>query len=120
MSLSISVYSLDPTTGKEAQEIVLPAGEDLAGFETWRTEVYGSEKARTVGVRRLASLRSGNVDAAGPAIEEIKRETMVLLEHATEIAKVLEKDCGKLKARFSNISKACDLAIEHQGKLRIW
>jgi len=89
MSLTVSAYKRDPMTGDIADLLVAPTSprNDLAGFETWRQQVYGSSIAQTLGLTLLASLaRNEDVYADGADLDRLKSETDALLENVRAIA----------------------------------
>ena len=119
MSLSISILKAN-VKDNGYDEIELPKGRDLAGGERWRTEVYGSELLRGLGLEALPELAAGDISAFGEELLTIKKEANLLLENISEISTSLGIEEEKLRFRIKNISDACDQASARGAELRIW
>lgn len=52
----------------------------IAGPEVWRTEVYGSTEARTLGLTLLPSLSHTNIDVQGAELDRLAWEIETLID----------------------------------------
>ena len=64
---------MDELTSKLLDEIPLPQGEHLAGFEQWRNSVYGSPESAKLGLSLLCSLKDQGVLALGSDVTTLKK-----------------------------------------------
>ena len=81
MSLLVYVVVLD-AAGEEAE-----IGESLpAGFESWRTEVWGSQRVRALGAEFFPRLASGNPVSIRPdEVAQFRLECQLLRENLNAI-----------------------------------
>jgi len=119
MSLTISVHEIDKSSGEISADIVLPEGADLAGFERWRENLYGSTRAVSLGLILLPTLRLRDIQVAGPDLIKLKKEAECIAEHAALFAPDTGCEEGTIRARAQNIGHACDLAAAHGGMVWI-
>jgi hypothetical protein len=111
MSLSISVHLIDEASGGIGNEIPLPLGGDLAGFEVWRMHLYGSDDAVRLGLTLLPTLCREDIQVTGEDIEKLKREAQCIADHAALFASRIGVEESAIRFRAENISRACDLAL---------
>ena len=60
MSLTVNVYTAD-AAGRQTVIDGPPGTPDAAGFESWRTEVWGSAQVRAPGAELLPQLATGDL-----------------------------------------------------------
>ena len=53
--------------------------EELAGFESYRKKLYGSQAAVSLGLRLLPSLATQDLYAEGPQLERLRGEAELVL-----------------------------------------
>jgi hypothetical protein len=112
MSLSISVHRVDQESGDLAEEIPLSPGGDLAGFESWRSTVYGADEAVRLGLVILPSLRENpEIHIRGDDLKKLKAEADLIATEAMIFAGRAACDEGTIRSRAKNISRACDVAL---------
>lgn len=119
MSLSISVHLVDEASGGIGTEIPLPPGGDLAGFEVWRREVYGSDDALRLGLILLPILREDDIRASGDDLKRLKWEAECVADHAQMLAASIGLEEGAIRLRAENIARACDLALSRNAMVWI-
>ncbi|WP_067590787.1 hypothetical protein [Nocardia terpenica] len=84
MSLTVHVFTL-----QDGETSFLDAGEgwmDLAGFESWRTEVWGNAAVRELGARFFPVLAEGDLWVYPDKVLEFARECASLSDNLSTIA----------------------------------
>ncbi|WP_116246235.1 hypothetical protein [Nocardiopsis sp. FIRDI 009] len=85
MSLSVHVFALGPDGVRRVLDV--PEGcSDLAGFERWRTEVWGSEVVRALGARFFPTLADADLWVEPDQVPAFLRECALLRENRGRIA----------------------------------
>ena len=96
MSLSVTVFQRNATG-----EMVIADDSRGAGFESWRTRVWGSEPVKKLveTVRRpkpsrvlLPSLAFSNLEVEGEELDQLEREIDLLLQHVPALVTELHGD----------------------------
>ena len=124
MSLDVSVYRLHPDGS--ATEVPLDERDGnphLAGFESWRRQVWGSAIVCSWGCHVLPSLATGDVYASGDGLEELAREVALLERRLDELAVAVGVEWDVLAYRLGNIRRAVALALDElRGtvEVRVW
>ena len=119
MSLSVHAYILDEND-KMVYYDTRDSSETLAGFEVYRTEVYGSELAERLGFKVLPTLASGDIYAQGQEVNQLKAEAEIIMREALAFAEQFKNDAETIKYRADNIRKACIRARKMQGRVVVW
>jgi hypothetical protein len=140
MSLLVYVVATD-ASGEESQ-----LGDSLAaGFESWRTEVWGSPSVRSLGADYFPRLASGNPVTIKPhEVAPFQRECVLLRENLDAICADVDLSAqhglsvdvatGQLTAasasrdafrqlvslHLANIEDAAQHAAQAGGEVRIW
>jgi len=112
MSLIVYAYRRDPETGKMLDlEVapVLPCNE-LAGFESWRHEVWGASVVRDLGLKLIPSLANEDLYAEGSDLDQLDTELERLIENLSTVAATTNIDAGSLRFRIDNMREAVRLA----------
>jgi hypothetical protein len=94
--------------------------EKLAGFESYRQQLYGSQAARGLGLRLLPTLDGGNVYAEGAVVEQLRDEAELALAHIELFVIEAEATADSLRPRFENIIAAARRAVAVGGGVVIW
>jgi hypothetical protein len=107
---------------------------DLAGFESWRHEVYGSPLAVELGLTLLPTLREQDIHAEGDELDLLEREALLLHEHAERLAAAIGMHIASpagirvaspaevaesIRYRLGNVLEAVALAREASGGVYI-
>ncbi|MCN9242663.1 hypothetical protein NGF19_17990 [Streptomyces sp. RY43-2] len=126
MSLCVDVY----VVGEDDQMRVLdvPASaSDLAGFESWRTTVWGSDAVRALGARFFPALATGELVTVAPdEVDEFLGECALIrrnLEHVTPAADSTQSHAThvqQISQRLKNIEDAAERAKAVAGGVLIW
>ena len=119
MSLSVDVYTTDDN-GEMVLHDPKDYSETLAGFESYRTEVYGSELAMRLRFKVLPTLASTDIYAKGQEVNKLKTEAEIMMREASAFAEYVKEDADGIKQRADNIRKACIRARKMQGNVVIW
>ena len=85
--MSLLVYVVTDASGQESQQ-----GESLAaGFESWRTEVWGSRQVRALGGELFQRLTSGNpVRIQAHEVARFQHECALVREHLDTICDAVD------------------------------
>jgi len=140
VSLLVYVVVLD-AVGEEAE-----LGEPLAaGFESWRTEVWGSDQVRALGAELFPRLASGNpVIIARDEVAQLQHECSLLRENLKRICDGVDRSrqdglavdmtSGQVvrpaaseevfrelvSVHLANIEDAAQRAAQLDGEVRFW
>jgi hypothetical protein len=130
VSLRVSVFQCDGDGGRRA--IVLGPGRDLAGFEVWRTNVWGSRHVRRLGLRILPELDRRDLRVRGEELDALAAEVDLLTQHLMRLVPLMVADGDvvsnadpheTVRTRLDNIAHAIEVARAlpaNAGELVIW
>ncbi|MFE4873836.1 hypothetical protein [Streptomyces sp. NPDC056682] len=125
MSLSVDVFVVG--TDGELQILDVPEGaSDLAGFERWRTTVWGSDTVGSLGARFFPQLSSDDLKVEPSEVSAFLQECALLRKHLEDIAtrtvrpRTLEEHRHALSRRLANIENAANRAQSIGGGVLIW
>jgi hypothetical protein len=125
MSLSVDVF----VVGEDGQVDVLgvPEGSsDLAGFERWRTSVWGSEAVRSLGASFFPILASGDVKVLPDQVMDFLTECVLIRSNLevvaprTDPSKTHAEYVWQISERLRNIEDAAERARGVAGGVLIW
>ncbi len=99
----------------------------VAGPEVWRTQVYGSQEARSLGLTLLPSLSQGDIDVQGEELERLGEEINILIQNVALFAETpppilvpsLKEESDGMLFCFINIANAVTEAKELNGGVKI-
>lgn len=114
MSLTVEPYVRD-SGGIAVQREGGSQSQKLAGFESWRCEVWGSDAALALGLSLLPTLRSSDVYAEGDDLTRLENELGTLLEHVESVASQTRKAPELIRENAQNILTAISRARELGG-----
>ena len=142
MSLTVSVYVRDGS-GKSLEDEAL--GSLAAGFENWRTQVWGSPAARALGAEYFPRLAGADLRVGAGEMTAFLRECALLREHLGAISAgaaltgqdgvAVNTEAGsatvvaassreafreQVSLRLANIEAAARRALEVGGEVIIW
>lgn len=119
MSLLVNAYTRDP---EGRITIINPAEhwQELAGFESYRQQLYGSRAARALGLLLLPTLDGGDIYAEGAEVKRLRAEAELALAHVESFVAEAEATVESLRPRFENIIAAARRAAEVGGGVVIW
>ncbi|MFI6060100.1 hypothetical protein [Streptomyces sp. NPDC051286] len=115
--------------GADGKRQVLDVPEecsDLAGFESWRTTVWGSEVVRSLGAQFFPVLADTDLQVEAGQVPEFRRECAVLRKNLEEIVaggspvRTAEELRRQISERLANIEDAARRAEEMGGGVLIW
>ncbi|MEV6758623.1 hypothetical protein [Streptomyces sp. NPDC051214] len=120
MSLSVDVFVVG--ADGEMQVLDVPEGcSDLAGFESWRTRVWGSQVVRSLGARFLPVLAGADLRVETSEVPAFLRECALLRDHLEDIVigtnpvRTVEEHRHAISARLANIEDAARRAERVDG-----
>ena len=119
MSLLVNVYTRAPDGKMVVVDPAEPADE-LAGFESYRRQLYGSEAARALGLRLLPTLDGDNLYAEGADLDRLRAEAETALANIERFKAETQATAEGLRPRFENIIAATRRAAELGGGVVIW
>jgi hypothetical protein len=125
VSLLVHVFVLD-ADGKQCL-LDTPAGcSDLAGWESWRTEVWGSAIVRQLGGRFLPVLDGGDLVVAADQVPDFLQECMTVranldLFPADPISgRSAQQQRDEISVRLANLQVAGGRALGARGGVIVW
>ncbi|MCH0541589.1 hypothetical protein I3F58_18885 [Streptomyces sp. MUM 203J] len=109
------------------QVLDVPRGcSDLAGFESWRTRVWGSGAVRSLGARFFPVLADGDLRVEADQVPLFVDECALLRENLEKIVadsgavRTVEEHRHALSERLANVEDAARRAQEMAGGVLIW
>ncbi|MEU9170136.1 hypothetical protein AB0D34_20390 [Streptomyces sp. NPDC048420] len=125
MSLAVDVFVRAPDGTRRVLDV--PEGcQDAAGFESWRTTVWGSEPVRSLGARFFPALADGDLEVEAGQVHEFLREIALLRAHldplaySTEHPRTIEEHRQQIGERLRIIEEAALRALLAGGGVLIW
>ena len=119
MGMRVSVYKTNVETGK--WEILnSEVGDALVGSEATRTELWGTEVIRSLGLKLLPTLAYADLEVAGHQILDLEVEVNAVQDNVALIASHVPLDEYSILAITRNILKAIDRAKKVEGGVVIW
>jgi hypothetical protein len=131
MSLSVDVYVPTAQGGIEVLDVP-PECSDAAGWERWRTEVWGSEAVRSLGARFFPRLATEDLTVAPDEVSDFLAECDLVRAHLARIADHMRSEAGTrsrksqaehaedVRRRLDNIVDAARRALGVRGGVIIW
>ncbi|MFF3951777.1 hypothetical protein ACFYY1_01075 [Streptomyces sp. NPDC001890] len=95
-------------------------GSDMAGFESSRTRLWGSEHARAVGARFLPRLAADDLYVQPEEVEDFLAECELLRGHTAELGAHSGYGEKYVAARLANITRAALRARPVGGGVLVW
>jgi hypothetical protein len=90
VSLAVRTFVID-MSGKRTHLPEPPDASELAGFENWRTEVWGSAAVRALGATIFPQLAVRDLQVMpGRQLNEFRRECRLLRAHLDEIVAAVD------------------------------
>jgi hypothetical protein len=116
MTLLVTTFRVDPKTGGYTED-PLPeeSGWHMAGFEAWRTLVWGSEAAKKRGARFLPQLAEGNLSVYPEDLPAFAEECRRLLEDVEAFAHEVGMSSEVVAWRLQNFLRAVERAAPEVG-----
>ncbi|MFE3864975.1 hypothetical protein ACFXPT_31710 [Streptomyces goshikiensis] len=125
MSLSVDVF----VVGEHGQVNVLDVPEgssDLAGFERWRTSVWGNETVRSLGASFFPVLAGDDLKVLPDQVREfltecaLIRSNLEVVAPRTDPSKTHAEYVRQIAERLRNIEDAAERARGVAGGVLIW
>ncbi|MFG3140812.1 hypothetical protein ACGFZA_31980 [Streptomyces sp. NPDC048211] len=95
-------------------------GLTLAGFESSRTKVWGSQPVCDLGARFLPRLATGNLCVDPEDVEDFLAECDILLPRASALDAHAGYRDGYVAERLANIRAAAVRALDVGGGVLVW
>jgi hypothetical protein len=125
MTLSVHVFRLDDDGEMTLLDPPSP-GSELAGFESFRTGVWGSEVVRELGARFLPALADGELVVAPGDVMEFLEECALLRANLDTVARATApgyphaRHVEVVSTRVANLEAAARRALAVSGGVVIW
>ena len=119
MSLSVYTYQIDQDTGEYKGSI---GDGQMAGGESWRSEVYGSTAAKSLGLKILPTLNEPDTAfwQGQEMLDCLESEAVTLLENLVFVAEQSAYEAESIRYNVQNILDAVLKAKEINGGVVIW
>jgi hypothetical protein len=114
MTLVVSVYVRDSSGSIDFIEPDSPS-EELAGFESYRQTLYGSQVAVSLGFKLLPRLATEDLYAEGSDLEQLRDEAELAIANIGLFEAESGASAEHLRARFENIICAVQRASRIGG-----
>ncbi|MFM9371825.1 hypothetical protein [Streptomyces sp. Da 82-17] len=119
MSLLVHTFVRDAADGFVLLED--PAhGKTLAGFETTRTRLWGSDAIRALGARFFPRLDGDDLYVEPPDVDAFLAECEALRPHLADLARQGGYETDYVGRRFDNIVAAAHRAKSVGGGVLVW
>ncbi|WP_318206510.1 MULTISPECIES: hypothetical protein [unclassified Streptomyces] len=125
MSLSVDVFLVGANGERQVQDV--PEGcNDAAGFESWRTRVWGSPVVRSLGARFFPVLAEGDLFVEPENVPAFQSECRLLRENletivaGTEPVRTVEEHRHTITVRLAIVEDAAVRARAVGGGVVIW
>jgi hypothetical protein len=124
MTLTVDVYVGD-ADGTMLKVLATPeGGSDLAGFESWRTKVWGSQAVRSLGARFFPQLAESDLYVHIDDMQAFLEECALLRDNLPLISKHADGSRGDLtetvSTRLANIEHAAVRALGLGACVVVW
>ncbi|TKA08352.1 hypothetical protein [Actinacidiphila oryziradicis] len=125
MSLLVDVFVIEESGATRFLDVP-PESSDMAGFEIWRTVVWGSEAVRSLGARFLPRLADGDCEVAPDQVQDfltecaLVREKLALIALRMDPARSREHHMYEVGIRLDNFVDAGRRAQQAGGGVLIW
>ncbi|MFB7107800.1 hypothetical protein [Streptomyces sp. NPDC056291] len=125
MSLSVDVFVVGADGERQIQDV--PDGrDDSAGFERWRTRVWGSQEVRSLGASFFPVLADADLQVDPEQVPAFLRECLLLRENLEKIVAGIEPVRmttdyrSAISDRLAIIEDAARRGLSMGGGVLIW
>ncbi|MFD0078142.1 hypothetical protein ACFVIY_37530 [Streptomyces sp. NPDC127166] len=125
MSLSVDVFVVGGNGKIDVLDV--PEGcSDLAGFESWRTSVWGSEAVRSLGASFFPVLANEDLTVFPDHVADLLAECAVIRNNLEAVAPSIDPSKShaeyvrQISQRLQNIETAAERAQSLGGGVLIW
>jgi hypothetical protein len=94
--------------------------DELAGFESCRTDLWGHVSVRALGLKLLPTLAEQDIYAEGDDIRQLESDVHLLLSHVMTVAEKTKYSTDFINHRCQNMLNAIRRAREVGGGVVIW
>ncbi|MFE2018943.1 hypothetical protein ACFW9O_12995 [Streptomyces sp. NPDC059499] len=119
MTLLVHTYVYDADGTREFLEDPEYA-DTMAGFESTRGRLWGSEAIRALGARFFPRLDGGDLYVEPVEVDDFLAECEVVRAHVDHLAERSGYDADYITARFDNIVAAAVRAKAEGGGVIVW
>ena len=120
MTLVVSANWIDAESGEEIDFTDWDDGHHMAGPESARQELWGSEVIKRLGAKCLPQLSDSDLFVGNERLDELEREVYLLGDNVDLIRSELKRndDCA-LPHYLANFLRAIKIARQHGGGISI-
>lgn len=120
MSLIVRTFQRDPITNAYIDNPYMEEhGRDLAGFEAWRTSVWGTDAAIRRGAQFLPTLAQQDLYVEHEELDAFEAECYLLLDDIEKFATEVNDDSAAIRHRLGNFLRAINKARQCYGGVYI-
>ncbi|MFI1972020.1 hypothetical protein [Streptomyces cinnamoneus] len=119
MSLSVHTFVYDADGGRDFLEDP-PHGKELAGFESARARLWGSEAIHDVGARFFPRLHGHDLWVEPDEVDDFLAECEAIRPHLDHLAEQGGYHAEYVAERFDNIVAAARRAKDEGGGIVVW
>ncbi|MFG2692984.1 hypothetical protein [Kitasatospora sp. NPDC048407] len=119
--MTLLVHTFLPAADGEREFLEDPAyGQTLAGFESTRTRLWGSEAIRALGARFFPRLDGHDLYVVPEEIDDFLAECDLVRPHLDQLAEQGGYEADYVAERFDNILVAARRAKSVGGGIVVW
>jgi hypothetical protein len=120
MSLIVCTFHRDPVTGAYIDDpYPEEPGHDLAGFEVWRTTVWGADASIRRGASFLPTLAKGDLYIEHEELDAFEAECQLLIQDIEGFAAEIQGESAAIRHRLENFLRAINQARQSNGGVYI-
>jgi len=120
MSLIICTFHRDPVTNAYVDDpYPEESGRDLAGYEVWRTTVWGADAAIRRGAQFLPTLAQRDLYVEYEELDAFEAECHLLLHDIEGFAAEINSDSAAIRHRLENFLWAINQTRQSHGGVYI-
>ena len=113
MSLSVNAYEIGQSPYKSLPTPPREPHNELFGFESWRSVVWGCAYVKDLGCTLLPTLNGFDLMAQDEHLDQLEAELKLLKDHLPELSAATQRDADAIAFRIGNALAAVELARQH-------
>ncbi len=121
VSLSVDAFVRDQDSGERKYLDVTNPEKQTAGFERYRTDFWGADVMKSLGLTLLPMLKEQyGLEVEGTALDELEREAETILENITLVSQNTHLTLQDVQFYVGNVLDAIHMARGVRGGVIIW
>lgn len=114
MSLTISFILLSEDFNEN-----IPAQNNLFGFESCRSELWGNRKLKELGCTIIPKLKNNDLFIVQDELHELYKDCEIIFENISEISSTTNYSSEFIQFRINNLLSFVEIALKHKEYLGI-